>query len=146
MVYRWSVRVEHARSSLFTLTRHDSIACPLDHESNQNTDQETVSIALRGKEGRPPSGPCSFLLQFESLADSLVLKLNELIVGISVCMVPCEYQESVVVTILRDKPPGGLWHPQQADQLDGWEEALEEARNAPAPGTVHEEEAECYNS
>jgi hypothetical protein len=129
------------RSPFSTLTRHDSVACPLDHESNKNTDQETVSVALRGEEGRPPSGPRSFLLQFESLANFLVLKLYQLIVGVSVCMIPCENLKSLMVTILRDKPPRRLWHPQQADQLDSWEEALEEARNAPAPGVVHEEEA-----
>jgi hypothetical protein len=134
------------RSLLSKLTRHDSVACPLDHESDQNTDQETVSVALRGEEGRPPSGSRNFFLQFESLANFLVLKLYQLIVGVSVRMIPCENLESLMVTILRDKPSGGLWHPQQADQLDSWEEALEEARNAPAPGVVHKEEAKSHDS
>lgn len=37
------------------IVRNDAIASPLDHETNQDTNQEAVSVALCGKECRPAS-------------------------------------------------------------------------------------------
>lgn len=76
----------------------------------------------------------------------MVLELHELVISIAVGVVSCENLECFMVAVLGNKPSGRLGHPEQPNELDSREEALEKARDAPAPVVVHEKEPKRHDS
>ena len=79
------------------------------------------------------------------MADFQVFELNKLIVRVSVGVVFREDLEGFTVSILGNEPSRRLGHPPEANELDRWEKALEEARDTPAPVVIDEEEPERHN-
>ena len=129
-----------------SLTRDDAIPRPLNHEADQDTDQEAVPVAFGCKEGGPPGGSRDLPLQFESLADLLILELDQLVVEITIGMVSRENLQSFVVSILGNEPPGRLGNPNQAQQLNAREEPLKKTGNTPAPAVVHKKKAKRHDA
>ena len=93
----------------------------LNHETDEDTDEEAMAIALGSEEARPASCLCGLAFQFDSLADLLEFVLDKLVISVTVCMVFCQNIERFLVATFGDQPSGRFRDNKEAETLDSGE-------------------------